>query len=542
MIELPAAASICAFAMAVVSWYGMLRNGMQLLNSDVQAAKSFDREIDLLQEKLLSQKRALESWKVDWLLSDDAPESMFLDFWGEAEYQGIQKRLKNMVKNCNYAEKKLGKFMTLEEEKWQAMGKIRKRLFFIGVKSDHLRKLLEVIAADVDAIETAARNGWRRRDLIRQERIDFGKVYHTGVGHLLVSVAMRIKDDADALHLSCRSAQESARIEMVLDIFDHTDSMLSAQSTAIGSAKDVSRASHTAGIAKAAKDDLLAWRVRGQNSTLGEMNSVRMQVQRAQKPSHGCLIPPLAIMRIMQGSADKTHFTSEGICFSIAMADESTRWSPEPCKTLRHLFCDNRPPTFTNEDILGRISKFRAAFELAQACLLLIRTSWFPGICSCRLRCTRCSPASTEVAYDFGLQMGSVDHEAPRWATEVLDSCWGAAEYNWKFLTNPLRRTGLLLIEIVIGAPILRITNDSSGVVESITFVEGPPSQLTERSENLEDVLRRIRRVFSQRKTAEDAVRYCLSTHLPEAPTDNEMRSLLAEFYITIVEPYEPLY
>ena len=87
---------------------------MQLLNSDVQAAKSFDGNIDILQEKLLGQKSALEAWKMDRLLSGDAPESMSLDLWGEDDYKkSIQTRPRNMVKNCNFAEEKLGEFITL---------------------------------------------------------------------------------------------------------------------------------------------------------------------------------------------------------------------------------------------------------------------------------------------------------------------------------------------------------------------------------------------------------------------------------------------
>ena len=524
--------------MAVVGWYGLLRNGMQLLNSDIQAAKAFARDIDMLQEKLLSQKRALESWKMDWLLSDDAPESMFLELWGEEEYRGIQTRLKNMVKCCNDAEQKLRRFITLKEEKWQTMQKVQKRLYFVFIKSDHLRKLIDTIVTDVDAIETAARRGWQRRNYIRRDGVDFGKVYHIGVGHLLVSIAMRIKRDADAFHLSCRSAKESASIAMDLDIFDHAASTLSAQATLLESSQDVFRASHTAGIARAANDELLAWRIWGQNSVLGATNSVRMRVRRTAEPSHGCPIPPLAFMSIMQGSANQSHFTSEGICFSVAMADDSNRWSPEPPRTLRHILSNNRPPAFADENILGTISKFRVAFELAQACLLLIRTSWFLEICSCHVQCARCSPESSEIKYDFGLQTGLIDHESPTWATMALDTCWGAAGYNWNYLTAPLRRTGLLLIEIIIGAPILRARSDPSGIVTKIDFVNGPLSQLTERSDIVEDVLSRIRSFSNQRSSVKDAVRYCLSEVYPEAPTDDEMRDLLAKFYMNVVEPY----
>ena len=120
----------------------------------------------------------------------------------------------------------------------------------------------------------------------------------------------------------------------------------------------------------------------------------------------------------------------------------------------------------------------------------------------------------------------------------TLNTCWGVAGYNWNYLTTPLRRTGLLLVEIILGAPILRARSDPSGVIISIEFVEGPPSQLTRRPDIVEDVLVRVQSSSKQRSAVTDAVRYCLSEVYPEAPTDDEMRDILAKFYMNVVEPY----
>ncbi len=62
-IILPAGASICAFALAICTWYGALRNGVQLVYNDIQAARSFDRDVVAMAEELLRQKRAIEDWE-----------------------------------------------------------------------------------------------------------------------------------------------------------------------------------------------------------------------------------------------------------------------------------------------------------------------------------------------------------------------------------------------------------------------------------------------------------------------------------------------
>ena len=77
-----------------------------------------------------------------------------------------------------------------------------------------------------------------------------------------------------------------------------------------------------------------------------------------------------------------------------------------------------------------------------------------------------------------------------------------------------------------------------SDIVEDVDLVVEGPSQLTERSDTVEDVLSRVRSFSNQRSPVKDAVRYCLSEIHPEAPTDDEMKKLLAKFYLNVVEPY----
>lgn len=544
MIVLPPEASLFAFAMGIIGWYGLVGNGVQLIYSDVKAAKSFDRDVRGLKEGLLRQQRRIEVWKMQWLVSEHAPDSMFVEFWGDAQYRGIKETLSDMAFNCNEAEKNLKTFMKLDEKKWKAMKRCQKRIYFIGLKGEYLRKLMNYIENAVDGLQDAAKNGWQRssRSYMRKPDIDFKAVYHAGVGHLIVPIAMRTKKDADALHGSCRSAHESNKIELDLDIFNNTNPVLPAPSGSITSSIAVSRELGAAAVAKAAKNGLPVWKLLVQNSRTGNTDSVRMQVQRVEVRSSEWVIFPVSVaLSHIIDKADKSHFEDSDICFCNTIAEDSKRSSLEPLKSLRNLFSGNEHPSFTNEDMLGKISKFRVAFELAQACLLLLRTSWFPKICSCHIRCALCYPASTELTYNFGLQMGSNDHEAPRWGNEAMGDCWSIDNYNWNSLTRPLRHLGLLLIEIVIGSPILRIASDVSGAVESISFVQGDPSRLSDRSEKLEGMLDRVRKVFSGRDAAASAVRYCLTNVYPDAPTDDDMKKLLADYYLDVVAPYELL-
>ena len=83
--------------------------------------------------------------------------------------------------------------------------------------------------------------------------------------------------------------------------------------------------------------------------------------------------------------------------------------------------------------------------------------------------------------------------------------------------------------------------SDQTGVVKSISFVEGDPPDLTRPAQTLDNMLERVYTVFQPSRACEGAVRYCLTTVFPEAPTDSEMKGLLAEFYVDVVAPYGSL-
>ncbi len=57
---LPAGAAIAGFVMAVISWYGMLRTGVQFIYNDIKDSKSYKRDVNDMIEDLGRQNRQLE--------------------------------------------------------------------------------------------------------------------------------------------------------------------------------------------------------------------------------------------------------------------------------------------------------------------------------------------------------------------------------------------------------------------------------------------------------------------------------------------------
>jgi hypothetical protein len=536
-VVLPTGASIAAFLMAVISWYAMLRTGVQLVHNDLQAAKSLEKDVKNMLDDLEMQQRAMEKWKEQWLVWDDTPESLYFHFWGEAEYRTIRTKLDMMWHYCKITSKKMRKYSRLSEDTWKSMSKPKKsflKLKFVWYKKDFVQKQLENMAKAMEALSKASKDGWHRRERFKDDKVDFREVYHMGTGHLLVRVAMRTRDDANALHQSCCAAQADVENELDLDIFNSTESVQDANLAPSPSSEAPLARLSSVHITKAAKEGSFTWSVLSQKPMQASTNLLRLYIEKSTKP-HNTVNAPIAFRQAIEGQTGPIHFISCGILFGIKIADRHPAPSTEPRKTLRQLLSENKPPDYTNQHLLGTISKFRVAFELSQACLLFLRTSWFSGVCSCCIRCPRSTSATTRFEFECGLMMGEIEHEPAWWGTQAVRDSWCAQEYDWNSLTKPMRRLGILLVEIVLGTSILSLWNDSAGKITFISFVEGKTPTAVKQS--VDEVLQRVYDVFSKSEKSRNALRFCLTKAFPDAPTDEDMSGRLAEFYIDVVAP-----
>ena len=534
-VVLPAGAAITAFVGAVLSWYGMLRTGIQLMYNDVHAARSVEQDTLAMLTDLNTQHGSVQAWKKRWFVADETPESVFKVFWGEEEYENIKQRLGNMDVHFFAARKKLSSIVNIPEAKWKAKHSLRRKYLktrFLLMRKDYVQKLIDNLSKNLAGIQTAAENGWRRGDsFTRRGEIDSDTVYHEGIGHLLVRIALRTKDDANALHSGCCAAQNTFNVELELGLFNHATLSPNHSSSPDFSPGAASREENWTEIAAADNKGHFIWIVLSQTSQFNPTGLARLHVERAtNRPTDGLLNYGTALARIMGGQATECYFFCSGQYFSIKMAGTPYETNFEPRQSLYPLLLNNNP---SNENRLGSISKFRLIFELAQACLLLLRTEWFPRICSCDVHCGRPSQRSAEFTYDFGLRMGNFCHEVPQ--PQAANNAWCVTDYNWKFPTKPLRRIGLLLVEIVLETQIdsVDVNHDESRVVRRMTLLENTAG----RTYDLSEILHRVRGKFGGSQRCENAIRHCLTKTFTEGPTDDEMRNILAGIYHEVVEP-----
>ena len=544
-VVFPAGASIALAIIAALGWYGMLRTGIQLVHDDWKAAPKYKQEITNMLVDLSHQERGLEKWKKQWMISEYTPDEILSMYWGGPDSRIIQSKLDMIKTNVLETKKELENIATLNEGKWieTKLRNKKRQAKFILTKKSYIQKLIDTVPNSVDAIDKAANRGWEAQ----QEQLYGGVLhntpYHTQIALLLVQIAKQTRRDLNALR-RCTQALRDFYIELDLDVFDALTAL----------SKDV----HSATVATAAaaghmRLDLL---LRESEDPTAEM--VRARVERSLAVPGGYARAIDAFRSVMTAQQASIHYfaLNNSTIFSLC----KTFRESDPCsptrESLRQKISRNAPKSYNERTnqlspctlVLGDISTFRVAYELSQACLIFLRTTWISEICGCALRCGGRQLSPTDRCYEFGLNMETT-HQLPCWrnpnnpsnATAFIqgemDDSWCTTDGNWNVMTKPLRRLGLLLLEITLGTIVLQTRTNSDGSITHIFLLVRGTNTFATRRIRLEKALALVKNAVHGSDEFSDAVECCLTRVLDQAPIDAEWDALLKTLYFDIVKP-----
>ena len=545
-IVFPVGATITAFTMAAIGWYAVLRAGVQLVHDDWKAAQKYKQDIGNIIIDLSHQERGLERWKNKWMISKHTPDEIFSTYWGEEELRIIQHKLSLIETNSREIKKELERITNLKEDEWTAMSdyKKKRKAKFIWTKKSYIQKLIDKVPESMGAIEEAANRGWE----VQKERLYRGIAnntpYHTQIAQLLVKIAKQTRHDLNALCLCTRAVRELS-IELDLDLFDAIAAI----------SKDI----HSATVAAVAaaghmRLDLL---LRESESPTAEM--VRARVERSLAIPDGHARATDAFKSVMTAPQASIHYFAFNTSTIFSLCKSSRKGDPcSPTReSLRQKISRNAPPSYekrTNELrpcklILGDLSTFRVAYELSQACLIFLRTTWISEVCGCGLRCGGRQFSSTGSWYEFGLNMETI-HQPPRWHNPYTSSnessviegsmsdSWCMTHNSWNAMNKPLRRLGLLLLEITLGTIVMKTESDETSSVTHVSLlVRGTPPAFKIQKIRLEKALALVANAVHGSNGFSDAVKCCLTRVIDQAPVDAEWEDLLKTLYFDIVKP-----
>lgn len=484
------------------------------------------------------------------MISNHTPDKILSTYWGDEELRIIQHKLELIKSDTEEVKKELVKITALEEKDWTSMPDVKKkrRAKFIWTKKKYLQKLINSVPKSMDTLWKAADRGWNAQQEGVYGGISNKSAYHTQVAFHLVRIASQMQHDPNALRM-CTQALPGLSIELDLDMFD----AIAARS------EDV----HAATVAEAAaaghlRLDLL---LRESNNPVAEM--VRAKVERKRSPELPDVYSTanVAFRSVMTAQQASVYYFAHNTStvFSIY---KSVR-TGDPCSPAREslrqkISSGKMPPSYdehTNQLdpctlILGELSTFRVAYELSQACLIFLRTTWISDLCQCGVQCGDRHHSTTDKWYEFGLNM-DIAHQPPIWRNPyyllgpentrpmIIGESWCMNTREWNTLTRPIRRLGLLLLEIALGTSVSNTRNDANGAVTHVClFLRGtPPRFFRKKSIRLEKALAVVAKAVHGSDGFPNAIRCCLTRTLDQMPFDDEWEDLLKDLYFDIVKP-----
>ena len=354
--------------------------------------------------------------------------------------------------------------------------------------------------------------------------------------------------DAEALRASCQNVQHDIAVLLDLDLF-HS----SAREESFPNIERVTQI-HGAGHLK------LELLLREAHRHQDELTRVVVERAPEEVSTESRDIDAFrAILGPGMGDAQRHHFSFNS---SRAFRMSKIPGTGHLCSRLHMAFdealaCHNAPTYDMNTQnsadlVLGEVSNSRAAFELAQSCLLFLRISWIANICRCRLR-FGLLPDSQQQIYHFGLDMTMTAHNAPRWHNPLshgqhlqgpLNHSWCTSEtFSWNSLNKPIRHLGLLLVEFAIGAaifPAVDSTLEGEAKVIGIHVLKPAntnPQSWSWQSISLRDTLRLVKGSFNDSDRIAQAVEHCFTASFPPGLSDAGWETHLKIFYFKVVKP-----
>ncbi|KAI1354101.1 hypothetical protein F5Y01DRAFT_22406 [Xylaria sp. FL0043] len=536
-MALPTGAAIAGFVASVLSWYGSIRNGVQLVYNDYQAVKSADKSIEDLIEDIERHQRVVEGWKSKWMIPENSEvptwaagsnethpfESLYDLFWGDqkAQVKNTMETLRNRMVEANG---KLRPFTGLTRQQWNVMHCTKKKwliLVYIGAKKNYLMTLRDDIAKSIKNVQDDADHAWnKKRGRGITETVNDDEIRHEGMCHLLVPLAIATWQGLDGMRQICQATGDKYRTELELDIFGSSNaSTLDRLSRAILSAAETRRVKLS--ILSQRKEETLS----------GHMNSSSIE-KLVEVPAQSGLGGPAAVLEVLDGKSPESDFiTVERIQFIIRRLNHSRAPNKE-----RVGFWKTSTNAIRDVEIvqLRHRSLFRAAYELAQACLLFLDTAWFSNICSCELRCGML-PTSTLISeYEFALQIGSVHlHNGDSHLYDVEGVCDRRNR-----LTQSLRRLGLMLIELYRRK--ISHVGCIEGKVAFIRVDRDDGSQTYKEYYALDEFLKNPQLPQGYR----DALEYCMTAEFPDSilTARGSLEDALKDFYEQVIQPLQELY
>ncbi|MCJ1436915.1 hypothetical protein MMC27_006298 [Xylographa pallens] len=463
---------IVGFVIGAVGFLATVRNGVSTILNDVDQFNRYGQNLVPLLCEIELYNGQLEIWRGFWKLHEGVPAALLVEYWGsfgatrlEALLASIDTTTRNVTREFNrryghvrYApvirsdyttlsearrQRRLGKYIERYKTEFSLVNRLDTTLF----RGPLFRRHLDLLKASLSELQEAAIVEYRQEWLCDAHQIP-NHVNQTGSQFLLTRLAKISASTSQAL----------------LDILEETDDLTIDLKVDQGYGIPVSARSQT--LAVRSGQGLFPCHFHMISLATNPFTSFDTTITPASSEAYNGLLPTfgeavssLLMPQCANRDENSTQFGRQRARkFFHLHRNTQTQQSSVVLRTTLH----NSRSCDLLESLHGDFSwtdRIKLAYELAETSLLLLKTHWFQGLCSCAIRTamTQATEVDDEVTTEFRLRLNHIEH---------LDPDTGELETFPQFCEEDLtgmhiRRLGILFIEIALGKPVIDAEYDS---------------------------------------------------------------------------------
>jgi hypothetical protein len=600
-------AALAAFVMGVLSWYGMIRTGIERFNKDIHEIKGRKRSVRISTLDLELLDRDMERWRKLWLiLHKDMGKDLHVILWGESAYVKIRRALMDMEakaqkahnivntwirlapeeqtqaeeSNGNHAPAMADGLLTKSEKGPGLKGRLKRvvkggqkfvfHMEWFFTQKNRFEGLMQDMAKLKTYVNQIAEEAWTEE---RGKTFDEKVIQNEGLWELLQPFAIDVRADLALMAQSLLCLDDDFHVELELNPFEIDQTM----------------AMHPEKTRRSRQIPILLEAAAKKSVKVGFLMAsaqqphllIRLVISKGVPV--GANLPAIAshnnaytaVHKIIhqQGHNDQEvdYRVTQRDQFSITKSTQFHEQNRSQRSNLRDLL--SGPPIAPNAahgaPINGHITpfnrarqdaycKYKTIFELAQACFIFMQTSWLRNLCSCRLQLGELYN-QRGCNYEYAVNVKSTfahrpmghspaanpDADNANGQAQVLPPwCTNPAFWNWT--SSPIRRVGILLVELTLDETVRDVTVDARGAITRVFLETGPPDGY-----GLHGLRTRITTLTEEEKDRAEhprgteyanAVRHCLEAELPEmSPTGlasgPDLEVILKRFYWNAIVP-----
>ncbi|MCJ1404070.1 hypothetical protein MMC11_007295 [Xylographa trunciseda] len=534
---------IVGFVFGVVGFLATVRNGASTILNDVDQFKQHGWNLVPLLCEIELYTGQLEIWRCFWKIHERIPAQLLEEYWGvfgarrleallasiDATARNVREEFSRRYGHVRYAPSGRSEYATISEERRQRrldryVKRYKKeypllaRLDTSLFRSPLFRRHLDALKASISELQEAAIVEYRQEWLCDTHQIP-DHVNQTGTQFLLT-------------HLAKMSA---GRSQSLLKIVADADALIIDLRVDQGYGVPVTNRSQV--WATRAGGGLFPYHFQIKCLATDPFTTLDTTVEMASGGAQNDSLPSIEEAVSLSLTISPNADMSEGIInfgsstgfisFNLHGVTRTTQTS-EVLRTilLKSRSCDLLESLHGDFSLIDRI---KLAYELAETSLILLKTQWFQGLCSCAIRTAMIKAAEEddEDTTEFRLRMTHIEH---------LDPDTGELETWRQFCEEDLagmhiRRLGILFIEIALGQPVIDAGYDSIRQRVEIDLADSTAPDGT-RAYTPRETAEKIRKAAGEDFSM--AVEYCLRQG---TKPEDISQPQLERFYNKVVAP-----